>query len=102
MLRGNWVSLNLLLPSTKIALLEDAILSLYAKGMTVRDIQVTLQDLYHVDVSTTLISKVTDVVNEEVPLWHDRPLEAVYSVVWLDGFVVKVHQDHQEINWEYG
>ena len=45
---------------------EDAIIFLYAKGMTVRDIQATLQDLYHVDVSHTLISKVTDVVNEEV------------------------------------
>ena len=45
---------------------EDAIIFLYAKGMTVRDIQATLQDLYHVDVFHTLISKVTDVVNEEV------------------------------------
>ena len=84
--------------STKIAMLEEAILSLYAKGMTVRDIQATLQDLYHVDVSATLISKVTDVVNEEVQQWRDRPLEAVYPVVWLDGIVVKVHQDHQVIN----
>ena len=70
--------------------------------MTVRDIQATLQDLYHVDVSLTLISKVTDVVNEEVQQWRDRPLEAVYPVVWLDGFIVRVHQDHQVINWEYG
>lgn len=61
--------------------------------MTVRDIQATLQDLYHVDVSLTLISKVTDVVNEEVQQWRDRPLEAVYPVV---------HKDHQVINWEYG
>ena len=81
--------------STKSAMLEEAILSLYAKGMTVRDIQATLQDLYHVDVSPSLISKVTDVVNEEVEQWRDRPLEAVYPVVWLDGIVVKVHQDHQ-------
>ena len=51
---------------SKIAMFEDAIIFLYAKGMTVRDIQATLQDLYHVDVSHTLISKVTDVVNEEV------------------------------------
>ena len=84
--------------STKLAMLEEAILSLYAKGMTVRDIQATLQDLYHVDVSHSLISKVTDVVNEEVEQWHARPLEAVYPVVWLDGIVVKVHQDHQVVN----
>ena len=79
-------------------MLEDAILSLYAKGMTVRDIQATLQDLYHIEVSHTLISKVTDVVNEEVEQRHARPLEAVYPVVWLDGIVVKVHQDHQVVN----
>ena len=84
--------------STKLAMLEEAILSLYAKGMTVRDIQATLQDLYHVDVSHSLISKVTDVVNEEVEQWRARPLEAVYPVVWLDGIVVKVHQDHQVVN----
>ena len=84
--------------STKSAILEEAILSLYAKGMTTRDIQATLQDLYHVDVSPSLISKVTDVVNEEVELWRDRPLEAVYPVVWLDGLVVKVHHDHQVLN----
>ena len=84
--------------STKTAILEEAILSLYAKGMTVRDIQATLQDLYHVDVPPSLISKVTDVVNEEVEQWRDRPLEAVYPVVWLDGLVVKVHQDHQVLN----
>ena len=59
--------------STKTAMLEEAILSLYAKGMTTRDIQATLQDLYHVDVSPSLISKVTDVVNEEVEQWRDRP-----------------------------
>ena len=60
---------------------EDAIIFLYAKGMTVRDIQATLQDLYHVDVFHTLISKVTDIVNDEVQQWQNRPLEAVYSVV---------------------
>ena len=81
--------------STKTPMLEQAILSLYAKGMTLRDIQATLQDLYQVDVSPSLISKVTDVVNEEVQQWRDRPLEIVYPVVWLDGIMVKVHQDHQ-------
>ena len=84
--------------STKLAMLEDANLSLYAKGMTVRDIQATLQDLYHIDGSYTLISKVTGVVNEEVEQRHARTLEAVYPVVWLDGIVVKVHQAHQVVN----
>lgn len=60
---------------------EDAILALYSKGMTIRDIQATLQELYHVEVSHSLISKVTEVVKEEVELWLDRSLEAVYPVV---------------------
>ena len=81
--------------STKLAMIDNAILSLYARGMTVRDIQATLLELYHVEVSHSLISKVTEAVNEEVEQWRDRPLEAVYPVVWLDGIVVKVHQDHQ-------
>ena len=81
--------------STKLGMIDQAILSLYAKGMTVRDIQATLLELYHVEVSHSLISKVTDAVNEEVEQWRDRPLEAVYPVVWLDGIIVKVHQDHQ-------
>ena len=96
-LKSNFGSMELSTP-TKTAILEEAILSLYAKGMSVRDIQATLQDLYHVDVSPSLISKVTDVVNEEVEQWRDRPLEAIYPVVWLDGIVVKVHQDHQVLN----
>ena len=74
--------------STKLGMIDNAILSLYAKGMTVRDIQATLLELYHVEVSHSLISKVTEAVNEEVEQWRDRPLEAVYPVV-------KVHQDHQ-------
>lgn len=61
--------------------------------MTVRDIQATLLELYHVEVSHSLISKVTEAVEQ----WSDRPLEAVYPVVLLDGIVVKVHQDHQVI-----
>ena len=63
--------------------------------MSVRDIQQTLQELYHFDVSPSLISHVTDAVNLEVEQWRDRPLEPLYPVVWLDGISVKVRQDHQ-------
>ena len=81
--------------STKLAMIDNAILSLYAKEMTVRDIQATLLELYHVEVLHSLISKVTEAVNEEVEQWRDRPLEAVYPLVWFDGIVVKVHQNPQ-------
>ena len=81
--------------TTRLDNLNDAILSLYARGMSVRDIQQTLQELYHFEVSPALISQVTDAVNLEVEQWRDRPLEAVYPVVWLNGISVKVRQDHQ-------
>ena len=65
--------------------------------MTIRNIQATLLELYHVEIPNSLISKVTEALNEEVKRWRDRPLEAVCPVVWLDGIVVKVHQNHQVI-----
>ena len=80
---------------TRLENFDNAILSLYARGMTVRDIQQTLLDLYNVEVSAGFISKVTDAVKEEVEQWRDRPLEAIYPIVWLDAIVVKVHEDHQ-------
>ena len=81
--------------ATRLDNLDNTILSLYAKGMTVRDIQQTLLELYSVEVSPALISNVTNAVNEEVEQWRARPLDEVYPIVWLDGTVVKVHQDHQ-------
>ena len=81
--------------TTRLDNLNDAILSLYARGMSVRDIQQTLQELYHFEVSPALISQVTDAVNLEVEQWRDRPLEPLYPVVWLDGISVKVRHDHQ-------
>ena len=80
---------------TRLENFDNAILSLYARGMTVRDIQQTLLDLYNVEVSAGFISKITDAVKEEVEQWRDRPLEAIYPIVWLDAIVVKVHEDHQ-------
>ena len=74
---------------TRLSGLNDQILSLYSKGMTVRDIEVFLEDLYGTNVSRDLISKITDGVLEEVSLWRNRPLEKVYPIVYIDGFVVK-------------
>ncbi len=72
---------------------DDKILSMYALGMTTRDIQGHLQDLYGVDVSAALISEVTDSVLEEVKAWQDRPLEALYPIVYLDALMVKMRQE---------
>ena len=63
---------------------------MYARGMTVREIQGHLQELYGVEVSPDLISRVTSAVLEEVKGWQGRPLEAVYLIVYLDALVIKV------------
>jgi len=68
---------------------DDKILSLYARGMTVREIQAHLTEMYGTDVSPTLISSVTDAVIEEVKAWQARPLDALYPIVYLDCIHVK-------------
>jgi putative transposase len=69
---------------------DDKILSLYARGMTTREIQGHLEEIYQVEVSPALISSVTDAVIEEVKAWQNRPLEALYPILYLDALQVKV------------
>ena len=73
------------------------ILALYARGMTTRDISDALHEMYGADVSHSLIGKVTDAVYEEVQTWQNRPLESLYPILYLDGIVVKVHQDKRVV-----
>lgn len=68
---------------------DDKILSLYARGMTVREIQVHLTEMYGTEVSPTLISSVTDAVMDEVKTWQARPFDALYPIVYLDCIHVK-------------
>ncbi|HIF9439746.1 TPA: IS256 family transposase [Photobacterium damselae] len=83
---------------TRFQSMDDKILSLYAKGMTTREIVATFKEMYDADVSPTLISKVTDSVLEQVIEWQSRPLDEVYPIVYLDCIVIKVRQDKQVIN----
>ncbi len=69
---------------------DDKIISLYARGMTVREIQSHLEEMYGTEVSPTLISSVTDAVADEVKAWQSRPLDALYPIVYLDCIHVKV------------
>jgi putative transposase len=69
---------------------DDKIISLYARGLTVREIQSHLEELYGTEVSPSLISSVTDAVADEVKAWQSRPLEPVYPIVYLDCIHVKV------------
>ena len=77
---------------------EDKIISLYARGMTTRDIKEQLQDLYDVEVSATLISNVINEVIDEVKAWQCRPLDKLYPIVFLDALVIKVKQDKRVLN----
>ncbi len=83
---------------TRFQSMDDKILSLYAKGMTTREIVATFKEMYDADVSPTLISKVTDAVLEQVTEWQARPLDPVYPIVYLDCIVLKIRQDKQVIN----
>jgi len=78
--------------------LETRILAMYAKGMSNRDIEDHLRDIYGVEASAGLISKITDKIMPAVAEWQSRPLDAVYPIVFLDGIVFKVRKDGKVIN----
>lgn len=82
----------------RITQMDGQILSLYAKGMTTREIVATFKEMYDADVSPTLISKVTDAVKEQVSEWQNRQLDALYPIVYMDCIVVKVRQNGSVIN----
>ena len=77
----------------RLKVIDDLILSLYGKGMTVRDIQAHVEELYGTEVSPDLISSITDSILSEVTEWRNRPLDKVYPIVFIDGFVVKARSD---------
>lgn len=72
---------------------DDKILSMYSRGMTTRDIQGHLEEMYGVEVSPALISEVTEAVMEDVKAWQSRPLEALYPIVYLDALFVKMRHE---------
>jgi len=78
--------------------LDEMIISLYAGGMTVRDIQHHLARTLGTDLSHETIANITDAVLDEVAAWQTRPLEEVYPIVYLDALVVKVKDNHQFCN----
>jgi putative transposase len=78
---------------TRFAGFDDKILSLYARGMTTREIQGHLQEMYGVGVSPSLISEVTDAVIEELKAWQNRPLEPLYPILFLDALMVKMRHE---------
>lgn len=79
--------------ATRLPALDDKILALYARGLSTRDIEAQLRELYGVAVSAQLISEVTEAVRHEVQAWQARPLEPIYAVLWLDALMVKIRHE---------
>lgn len=77
---------------------DDKVISLYARGMTVREIQSHLEEIYGTSVSPDLISKVTDGVLEEIAIWQNRLLDSIYPIMYLDCIHVKARDNHTVIN----
>ena len=83
---------------TRITGMDDQVLTLYAKGMSTRDISSAFYDMYGVEISAGLISKITNNVMERVIEWQNRPLDAVYPIVYLDCIVLKIRHEKRVIN----
>lgn len=83
---------------TRFTGFDDKIVSLYARGLTTRDIQGHLEDIYGVEVSPSLISTVTDAVAGEVKIWQNRPLDVIYPIVYMDAIRVKVRDNGHVMN----
>ena len=78
---------------TRFTGFDDKIISMYARGMTTREIEGHLKEIYGVDVSPTLVSQVTEAVSEEVKRWQSRALEPIYGIVYLDALYVKMRHE---------
>lgn len=85
----------------RIAGFDDKIISMYARGMSVREIQGHLREIYQIDVSPELISNVTDEVLDEVKEWQNRPLDSIYAVIFFDCLFIKTRHEGQVKNRAY-
>jgi transposase-like protein len=75
------------------ARIEQAIITLYSRGMSTRDIEATVKDIYGIELSEGTVSNITNTILESIKQWQQRPLESVYFVVWMDGIVIKVRSN---------
>ena len=77
---------------------ENIIISLYAKGMSTTDIEEQIREIYDFSISSSAISRITDKITSDIIAWKNRPLEATYLIVWMDGIVFKVRENTKVIN----
>jgi putative transposase len=78
--------------------IEEKIMAMYAKGMSQRDIEDNLREIYGAEIPQTLISKITDKILPEVNEWQNRPLEEIYPIIYFDGIMFKSRKDNQIVN----
>ena len=78
--------------------IENVIISLYAKGTSVSDIEKKIKEVYDFEVSTSTISRITNTITTEIITWQNRPLDTIYLIVWIDGIVLKVRENSKIIN----
>ncbi|WP_432400418.1 IS256 family transposase [Wukongibacter sp. M2B1] len=78
--------------------IEDQIIAMYAKGISTRDIEDHMKDIYGIDVSPTMVSKITDKIIPQIQEWQSRPLERVYPIVFLDAIHFKVRKENRVVN----
>jgi putative transposase len=83
---------------TRFTGFDDKIISMYSRGMTTRDIEGHLKEMYAIEVSPTLISNVTEAVMEEVKVWQTRPLDEVYPILYMDAIRVKIRDGGHVLN----
>ncbi|MCB8999646.1 MAG: IS256 family transposase [Bacteroidales bacterium] len=79
------------------ARIEQAIITLYSRGMSTRDIEATIQEMYGIELSEGTVSNITNTILENIKQWQQRPLESIYFVVWMDGIVLKVRHNGRVI-----
>jgi transposase-like protein len=77
--------------------IENVIISLYAKGMSVSDIEEQIREVYNFEISTSAISRITDRITQDIIAWQNRPLDTVYPIVWMDGIVFKVRENSRVV-----
>jgi putative transposase len=75
------------------ARIEQAIITLYSRGMSTRDIEATVKDIYGIELSEGTVSNITSTILENIKQWQQRPLESVYFVVWMDGIIIKIRNN---------
>ena len=77
--------------------IEDKIISLYARGLTTREINEQIQDLYGIEISATMVSNITDKIIPEIKEWQDRPLDNVYPIVFIDAVHFSVREENRVV-----